>query len=224
VISPLISNVYLDRFDQFMKNRGHRIVRYADDILVLCVSETAARNALKVAKDYLEGDLKLKVNAEKTHIAHSDDGIKFLGVEVHTHYTRIQEKKLQGLKVKIKKITRRNQSRNLADIIGELNPVLRGFVNYFKIANCKRELKKLMGWTRRRLRCIQLKQWKKPKRLHRRLKQLGYKPPFRCIRMCSWRNAASPLASFAMPNLWFYEEMRLVDMASTPTGVCVSVI
>ncbi len=123
VISPLIANVYLDRFDQFMKSRGHRIIRYADDILVLCVSEAAARNALKVAKGYLEGDLKLRVNAEKTHIAHSDDGIKFLGVEVYTYYTRIQEKKLRALKAKVKKITRRNQGRNPAGVISELNPL-----------------------------------------------------------------------------------------------------
>ncbi len=224
VISPLISNVYLDRFDQFMKSRGHRIVRYADDILVLCGSEAAARNALRVAKDYLEGDLKLKVNAVKTHIAHSGDGVRFLGVEMYTGYTRIQEKKLRAFKAKVKKLTRRNQGRNLPEIIRELNPVLRGFVNYFKIANCKRELKKLMGWIRRRLRCIQLKLWKKPDRLHRRLKQLGYKPPFKFIRMRSWRNAANPLTSFAMPNNWFHEELRLVDMASTDVGVSVSVI
>ncbi len=224
VISPLIANVYLDRFDQWMKSRGHRIVRYADDILVLCSSEAGARNALEVVKGYLEGELKLKVNAEKTHIAHSDEGVKFLGVEVHTNYTRIQEKKLRALKAKVKEITRRNQGRNLAGVISELNPVLRGFVSYFKIANCKRELKSLMGWVRRRLRCIQLKQWKTPKRLHRRLKQLGYKPPFKLINMRSWHNAASPQASFAMPNRWFHEEMKLVDMASTQTGVSVSVI
>lgn len=224
VISPLVANVYLDRFDQFMKQRGHRIVRYADDILVLCASESAARNALEVAKGYLEGDLKLKVNAEKTHIAHSDAGVKFLGVEIHTHYTRIQEKKLRALKARVKQLTRRNQGQNLAGVIRELNPVLRGFVNYFRIANCKRELKKLMGWIRRRLRCIQLRQWKKPARLHRRLRQLGYQPPFKFIRMKSWRNAASPLASFAMPNRWLHEEMKLVNMADTQVGVSVSVI
>jgi len=224
VISPLIANVYLDRFDQFMKSLGHRVVRYADDILVLCASEAAARNALGVAKEYLEGDLKLRVNAEKTHIAHSANGVKFLGVEIYTHYTRIQVKKLRAFKAKIKKITRRNQGRNLAGVISELNPVLRGFVNYFKIANCRRELKGLMGWIRRRLRCIQLKQWKRPKRLHRKLRQLGYKPPFKFIRMHSWRNAVSPLASFAMPNRWLHEEMKLVDMASTQVGISVSVI
>ena len=145
-------------------------------------------------------------------------------MEIYTHYTRIQVKKLRAFKAKIKKITRRNQGRNLAGVISELNPVLRGFVNYFKIANCRRELKGLMGWIRRRLRCIQLKQWKRPKRLHRKLRQLGYKPPFKFIRMHSWRNAVSPLASFAMPNRWLHEEMKLVDMASTQVGISVSVI
>jgi len=224
VISPLIANVYLDRFDQYMKSWGHRIVRYADDILILCASRRAAENALKVASGYLEGELKLKVNAEKTHIAHSNEGVKFLGVEIYTYHTRIQDKKLRKLKAKVKYITRRSQGRNIAEVISELNPVLRGFVNYFKVANCKRELEKLMGWIRRRLRCIQLKQWKTPAKLHRRLKQLGYRPPFQHIKMQSWRNANSPLASYAMPNRWFHHELQLVDMAAVKVGVLVPVV
>lgn len=222
VISPLIANVYLDRFDQFMKSRGHRIVRYADDILILCASQSAAANAQRVATRYLEHDLKLTVNATKTHLTHSDAGVKFLGVEIFTTYTRIQEKKVRALKAKVKHITRRNTGHNLAGVIRELNPVIRGFVNYFRIANCRRELTKLMGWIRRRLRCIQLKHWKKPAKLHRRLKQLGYQPPFKYIKMTSWRNASSPLASFAMPNRWLHDDMQLVDMASTTVGITVS--
>lgn len=222
VISPLIANVYLDEFDQAMKSRGHRIVRYADDILILCSSRAAAENAHQVAVKLLEGELKLRVNTEKTHIIHSDNGVNYLGVVIYTNYTRIQEKKLKAFKAKVKQITKRNQGQGIIGVIRDLNPVLRGFVNYFRIANCKRELENLMGWIRRRLRCIQLTQWKKPQRLHRRLKQLGYKSPFKFIKMRSWRNAASPLASLAMPNSWFHEEMGLVDLARTKTGVCVS--
>ncbi|MGB5597321.1 MAG: group II intron reverse transcriptase/maturase [Thiothrix litoralis] len=223
VISPLIANVYLNRFDQYMKARGHRIVRYADDILILCASRSAADNALQVASTYLEDDLKLTVNRAKTHLAHSDTGIAFLGVDIHTTYTRIQTKKVATLKAKVKGITRRNQGRNLTDIIRELNPVLRGFINYFRVADCQSELKGLMGWIRRRLRCIQLAQWKKPRKLHRRLKQLGYQPPFRFIRMGSWRNASSPLAHYAMPNSWFHNELKLVDMAGVEVGMTVPV-
>lgn len=225
VISPLIANVYLDKFDQFMKKRGHRIVRYADDILILCASKAAAENALKVASNYLEGDaLKLTVNKTKTHIAHSGEGVKFLGVEIFEEYTRIQDKKVKTLKAKVKRITRRNSGNNLAGIISELNPVLRGFVNYFRVANCALMLRGLMGWIRRRLRAVQLKQWKKPAKLHRRLKQLGYKPPFKLIKMSSWRNACSPLASYAMPNVWLHKKMKLVNMAETKTGISVAVI
>ena len=224
VISPLIANVYLDAFDQHMKRRGHRIVRYADDILILCGSKPAATNALSVATAYLEGELKLTVNRRKTHLAHSHEGVAFLGVVIHTRYTRIQEQKLRGLKAKLKDMTRRNTGASLAEVIRRLNPVLRGFMNYFRVANGTRVIKQLMGWLRRRLRGLQLKQWKTPRRLHRRLKQLGYQPPFKSIRMKSWHNAKSPLASYAMPNRWLHDDLGLVDLTRQRMGLCVPVL
>ena len=217
VISPLLANIYLDAFDQEMKRRNHRIVRYADDILILCKSRAAAENALTSATQILEKDLKLTVNTEKTHIAHSDKGVKFLGVEIGSQFTRLQEKKLNGFKQKVRRLTKRNTGLNLIEIIRQLNPVLRGFANYFSIANCRRAFKALSGWIRRRLRAIQLKLWKKPARLHRRLKQLNYKPPFKFIKMKSWRNSNSPLASYAMPNRWF-DELGLYSIAEVETG------
>ncbi len=93
VISPLIANVYLDSFDQFMKNRGHRIVRYADDILILRQSKSAAENALNQASRYLEEDLLLTANQEKTTISHRLKGIKFPGVCIHSVVSRIQRGK-----------------------------------------------------------------------------------------------------------------------------------
>jgi len=71
------------------------------------------------------------------------------------------------------------------------------------------------------LRCIQLKQWKKPGRLHRRLKQLGYRPPFKFIKMQSWRNAASPLAHLAIPNAYLHDELRLMNLTEVKTGITV---
>ena len=217
VISPLLANIYLDAFDQKMKRRNHRIVRYADDILILCGSESAANNALKQATQILEKDLKLTVNKTKTHIAHSNNGVKFLGVIIGSKYTRIQLKKIQNFKQKVKAMTKRNGGKPLDKVIAELNPVLRGFANYFSIANCSGVFKALTTWIRRRLRAVQLKLWKKPSKLHRRLKQLKYKPPFKSIRMNSWHNSASPLASYAMPNKWF-EELNLFLMDSINTG------
>jgi RNA-directed DNA polymerase len=222
VISPLLANIYLDAFDQHMKTRGHRIVRYADDILILTRSKSAATNALKQASQYLEGELKLTVNRQKTEIVHSGEGVKFLGVVIHTVYTNIREEKIERLKDKVKKITRRNSPVNLVKVIKDLNPVLRGFANYFKTANCSRVFKELSQWIRRRLRAKQMSLWKTPKRLHRRLRQLGYQGEFKRITMNSWRNAASPLANYALPNDHF-RELGLFDLSRVRTGATVSV-
>jgi len=218
VISPLISNVYLNAFDQEMKRRGHRIVRYADDILILCRSKSAAHHARDVATALLEGDLRLTVNADKTHVVHASQGVKFLGVEITPRWIRIQAKKIAAFQEKVKGLTRRNSPVNLEQVIADLNPVLRGFANYFRMANCQAVLRNLMSWIRRRLRAKQLALWKKPGRLHRRLRQLGYQGDFLKIRMTCWRNSRSTLASWAMPNAWLAES-GLYDLAEVETGV-----
>jgi group II intron reverse transcriptase/maturase len=222
VISPLVANVYLDAFDQFMMGRKHRIVRYADDILILTRSESAAVNAQARATGFLERELKLTVNRHKSHIVHSDEGVKFLGVVIHTKYTQIQKGKEVGFKERVRRITRRNSPVNLGKVIEDLNSVCRGFVNYFRIANCTKSFHRLAKWIRRRLRAKQLALWKKPRRLHRRLRQLGYTGDFNSIKMSSWRSSASPLASMALPNRNF-RELGLYDLASVRTGISVSV-
>ena len=220
VISPLIANIYIDAFDQIMMARGHRIIRYADDILILKRTKAAAQNACQQASKYLEGTLKLTVNQTKTHIIHSFRGVKFLGVVIHTGFTRIKEDKVKAFKDKVKKITRRTSPVNLETVIKELNPVCRGFANYFSIANCKKVFDKLIQWIRRRLRAKQLKLWKKPGRLHRRLRQLGYKGEFKKIKMNSWRNSSSPQASYSLPNKYF-DELGLFNIGKVQTGVTV---
>jgi len=222
VISPLIANVYLNAFDQFMMRRGHRIVRYADDILILCRSRKGAENARKVAEAFLEGPLKLTVNKEKTHLTHAQMGVKFLGVEIGETHTSIQEKKVKNFRKTIKQLTRRTGCGNLEQTIARLNPVLRGFGNYFRIANCKGVFKGMMQWIRRRLRAKQLALWKKPGRLHRRLRQLGYQGEFMKISMKSWRNSASKQASMALQNKHF-DEMKLFDLSQLETGILVRV-
>ena len=218
VISPLISNVYLDAFDQEMKRRGHRIVRYADDILILCRTRSAAEHTREVATGILEGELCLTVNKEKTHLVHAFRGVKFLGVEIGLQWTRIQDKKIAAFKTKVKALTRRNSPVNLEQVIQDLTPVLRGFANYFRMANCKVLFAELMTWIRRRLRAKQLALWKRPGRLHRRLRQLGYQGGFPKIRMTRWRNSNCPQATWAMPNVWF-RASGLFDLTSVETGV-----
>jgi len=217
VISPLIANIYLDDFDQFMKGRGYRIVRFADDILIFTRSKSAAQNALNVARNYLEGELLLTVNEQKSQVVHSSKGVKYLGVEIHTRYTRIKREKVREFKAKVRKITRRNSPVNLKKVIADLNPVVRGFAYYFRIANCKKEYHALMQWIRRRLRAKQLSLWKRAKRLHRRLRQLGYQGEFKWIKMNSWCNAASPLANYSLPNRYLREE-GLFEMEAVQTG------
>lgn len=218
VISPLVSNVYLDAFDRYMSERGHKIVRYADDILILTNSRKGAEKTLATARQYLEGELKLVVNEAKSCIVDSSEGIKFLGVVLRTNHVLIREERLRGLKGKVRKLTRRNSPVNLAKVITDLNPVIRGFANYFRMADCKGVFKVLAQWIRRRLRAKQLRLWKGPERLHRRLRQLGYKGEFQKIRMSSWRNSGSPLAHYAMPNAWF-KEMGLYDMEKVAVGL-----
>ncbi|MBF0201493.1 MAG: reverse transcriptase/maturase, partial [Desulfamplus sp.] len=120
-------------------------------------------------------------------------------------------------KEKVKKCTRRNIPVNLEKIIEDLNPILRGFVNYFKVTNSKGRFRLLMSWIRRRLRAIQMRLWKKPGKLHRRLRQLGYRGEFLRIKMVSWRNAACQYSHWAMPNKWF-ESLGLFSMDKIETG------
>ena len=218
VISPLVANVYLDAFDRQMASLGHVIIRYADDILVLTSSRKGAEKAFATARKYLEGELKLTVNEAKSGIVDSSEGIKFLGVVLRTGLVLIREERLRGLKEKLRKLTRRNSPVNLRKVISDLNPVIRGFANYFRMADCKGVFKALAQWIRRRLRAKQLRLWKVPKRLHRRLRQLGYKGEFQHIRMNSWRNSASPLASYAVPNAWL-KELGLYDLEKVAVGL-----
>jgi RNA-directed DNA polymerase len=218
VISPLVANVYLHEFDMEMMRRGHRIVRYADDILVLKASKSGAENALEQARSILEGRLKLKVNEAKTAIRTRGKGIPYLGVVIRTSSVSIQRGALDGFKTKVKAITRRNSPVNLEKVIRDLNPVTRGFANYFKVANCKRQFEDLNQWTKRRLRAKQMKLWKKPLRMHRRLRQLGFKGDFKFIEMGTWKNARSPLVHYAIPNK---ELLRLgfFELDSVETGI-----
>lgn len=222
VISPLLANIYLNEFDQFMMKRNYRIVRYADDILILCSSHRSAIHAQDVASDFLENTLLLTVNRKKTHITNSFRGVRFLGVVIYASYTAIQEEKIKAFKKKVKSLTKKCQGMNLEMVIRRLNPLLRGFANYFRIANCKKLFKSLMEWIRRRLRAVQLKLWKKPNRLHRRLRQLGHDGDYLLIKMSCWRNSGCVLACMAMPNAWFIE-LGLFHLTDVEIGLVVPV-
>jgi RNA-directed DNA polymerase len=115
-------------------------------------------------------------------------------------------------------MTPRNHGMNVEEMARRLNPVLRGWANYYQIANCKKIFAKLMGWIRRRLRMKQMREWKSFKQLHKALRRRGHKGEFRKISMTRWRNSASPLLSLALPNSWF-DEIVLIKLETYKTGI-----
>ncbi|ACB84289.1 group II intron reverse transcriptase/maturase [Natranaerobius thermophilus] len=218
VISPLLTNIYLDRFDKEMKSRNIRIVRYADDILIFAYTPRQAKRYKDIATEILEDELKLTVNKEKTHITNDRKGVPYLGVIIRSQNISIQPEKIQKFKEKVRTLTPRNHGRNLSEIIKELNPVLRGWANYFRIANCKKQFENLMKWIRRRLRMKKMREWKSWKQLHKTLRRKGYKGEFEKISMNKWRNSSSPLISLALPNKWF-DEIGLINISTYQVGI-----
>ena len=202
---------------RFCESSGVKFPR-STHFVILKRSKSAVLNVQEQARRYLEENLRLTVNTEKTKLVRLSDGISYLGLVIRSSTTSIQSKRIRRFKDKVKFLTRRNSPVNLEKVIEDLNPVLRGFANYFKVANCKTLFEELSQWVRRRLRVKQMKLWKKPSRLHRRLRQLGHKGQFKSIKMGIWRNARSPLAHLALPNVEL-AKLGLFSLDSVITGV-----
>jgi len=218
VISPLLMNIYLDYFDKAMMEKGIRIVRYADDILIFAKSKKLAGKYLALAIHILEKDLKLKVNETKTHIADASQGVAFLGFIIREKWVFIHPKRIEGFKDKIRRLTPRNHGMNIEQMLRKLNPVIRGWANYFRIANCKGLFEELFSWIKRRLRMKKMKEWKSYKSLHKALRRRGYKGEFKKISMVRWRNSNCALIHMALPNTWF-KEIKLVHLSDIQVGV-----
>ena len=218
VISPLIMNIYMNRFDKKMMEKNIRIVRYADDILIFAKTKRDAGKYKSLAVDILENELKLTVNTKKTHITNIDEGVSYLGFIIKRKYVIVHPKRIKRIKDKVRRLTPRNSGVSIEEMIERLNPVLRGWSNYFKVASSSNLFTRLMSWIRRRLRMKQMKEWKSYKPLHKELRRRGYRGEFLKISMNTWRNSASPLVSMALPNKWF-DEKKLYDMARVETNV-----
>jgi len=163
VISPLLANIYLHPLDGQIKQRGYRMVRYADDFVVLCRSAEQAQAALAEVKAWVEAN-GLSLNAEKTHVGdcrQEGQGFEFLGYRFEAGRRWVRRKSLKALRERIRIKTKRTQGDSVATIIAELNPMLRGWFNYFKHAH-PMTFSGADGFTRRRLRAILRKQEKRP--------------------------------------------------------------
>jgi len=156
VISPLLANIYLHYFDERMAELGFEVVRYADDVLVLCGSEEEAEEAISHVKEILE-ELELTLHPQKTKIKNFSEGVDFLGFTVYVSHKVPRKEAVRKYKDAVRRATRRNLPINLEMVIQRLNPVVIGWGNYFKIANVNWLYKGLDGWTRMRLRAFKEK-------------------------------------------------------------------
>lgn len=209
-LSPLLSNIVLDELDTELERRGHKFVRYADDCNIFVRSQEAGERVMQSISNFIEGKLKLIVNKEKSKVCLSRQ-TKFLGYTVQNGgILTIAPKSLDKLKEKVRAITKRNRGRSFGQIIAELTPVLRGWLNYFQYAQCRQLLQDLDSWIRRKLRCYRLKQCKRVITLQRFLESLGVKKWQSWILALSgkghWRKSNCPQANQAMGNLWFEKQ------------------
>lgn len=155
VISPLLANIYLNRFDWEMAKRGHDTVRYADDAVVLCGNREEAERAFADVRKMLEGKLCLRLHPEKTRIVyHKEGSFDFVGFLIHRRYLWPRMTTLLKFKEKVRMATRRQQGRNVQEVIRLLNPILRGFGHYYHRTNSKGLFQRLDEWVRMRLRCF----------------------------------------------------------------------
>lgn len=174
-LSPLLGNIMLNESDQELERRGHRFVRYADDMMIFCKSKRAAQRVLETVTRYLEDKLFLKVNREKTKVAYINY-VDFLG---HGFYgevggetkLRASKKSVRKLKDKLRALTQRNKPMSTKARRVQLNRLITGWVNYFKLAKMKRILESIDGWLRRRIRSLTWKRWKTPQNRERNLRK-----------------------------------------------------
>ena len=163
VVSPLLANIYLHALDCQMKQKGYRMVRYADDFVVLCRSAEQAQAALAEVKAWVEAN-GLSLNDEKTHVGNcrqEGQGFEFLGYRFEAGRRWVRRKSLRAIRDRIRMRSKRTRGDSLARIIADLNPTLRGWFNYFKHAH-PMTFSAMDGFVRRRLRAILRKQEKRP--------------------------------------------------------------
>lgn len=214
VISPLLSNIYLHQLDELMTKRGHRIVRFADDFIVLCRSAKGSERVMRGIKKYVENDLKLTVHPTKSVIVNAEEEpFTFLGYEFYRNYRGIAPKKEKTFKEKVKRLTRRNQTLNIEVLVDDiLNPYLRGWANYFRFGHVATKFKKWDAWIRRRLRMVQLRSWRNRNSLYRVLRKKGWnEESLHPIRMTAWRSSKTHMVHTALDNSYF-EEIGLVSL------------
>jgi RNA-directed DNA polymerase len=208
-LSPLLSNILLNDLDRELERRQLAFCRYADDCNIYVSSRVAGNRVMSGVRTFLEEALKLRVNTEKSAVARPWER-KFLGYSVTVHHEsrlRVAPASVQRLRQKVRDLMRTGRGRSLTRTIEDLNPLLRGWINYFRLTETKGVLQELDSWMRRRLRCLLWRQWKRRATKARKLRALGLDAE-RARRSASngqgpWWNAGASHMNQALPAKYF---------------------
>ena len=182
-LSPILSNIYLDKFDKELESRGLHFVRYADDCNIFVKSEMAANRVMKSVTSWLERKLFLKVSATKTKVVRPSDS-NFLGFTYWKGTTKWKckpnDKSKKRLYEKCRKelIRKKCVAQTNAKTFTRINQLVRGWINYFRIGAMKVFMDKFGQWLRHKIRVILVKQWKKPERIYKNLQKLNKVLPY----------------------------------------------
>lgn len=209
-LSPLLSNILLTDLDRELEKRKHRFCRYADDCNIYVKSEKAGQRVLESITQYLEKTLKLRVNREKSGVGHPSER-KFLGYRIATWndraYLKVAPEVIKRFRGDLRAVFRRGRGRSVGRILEELNPKIRGWVNYFRHIQGAKVLDRLDGWIRRHLRQILWLQWRRPFTRAKNLMRLGLseKRAWNTAQngRGSWWNAGSQHLNQALPTRLF---------------------
>lgn len=204
-LSPLLSNIVLDELDRELERRGHRFVRYADDSNIYVRSRRAGERTLASVTRFVEGKLRLKVNASKSAVDRPWQR-KFLGFSftaTREAKRRIAPASIERFKARIRELTRRTRGGALEQVIGRLASYLRGWLGYFGQAQTPSVLRNLESWLHRRLRSLLWKRWKRGKVRYAELRRLGVGRDLAAQTAGSphgvWHLSRSPALNYAMP-------------------------
>lgn len=216
-LSPLLSNIVLDELDKELEKRGHTFVRYADDCNIYVSSQAAGTRVMQSVSHFIEHKLNLKVNESKSKVCEVNE-TKFLGYTIQQEgVLTLSSQSTSRLKARVRQITRRNRGVKFEQLINELNPLLRGWLSYYRHAQCKHQLRNLDAWIRRKLRCYRIKQCKRVITLQKFLESRGVVKWQSWIIALSgkghWRKSNCPQVVQAMGNKWFDEDAGLYNLS-----------
>lgn len=213
-VSPILSNILLDVLDKELERRGHKFIRYADDLAIFVKSKRAGERVLESVSRYLERKLKVKVNQSKSKVGLVKQS-SVLGFQIHLKKLRTLDRKVKGFKQELKRIIRRCPGISIMSRLYRLKQYVQGWMAHYGCGLKYDDAVELDGWIRRRLRMCYWKQWRRPRRRIRELIKLGV-GKYDAIRLglsrkSYWRLSKTLATNAGLSNAHF-EEIRLISM------------